>query len=209
MDVLQGSLFSGQLGEVAKTLLIPLAARALAPTLNPDLNYRDAIAEELFRRLDVTPERFADDRASQNVTGCVADLNDAHWLQNLPWCEGRPALFLAEGVLMYLTQDGVESLIRGVAATADGYEAPVELAFDYASPWMVRNSHRHPSVKKTQARFQWALARPEDLRSIDPRPTLVGQENVTVKSGAIPALMNRVHRLFTGRDIYACVHYRR
>lgn len=54
----------GDLDATAETLLIPLSARVLAPELNPDLGFRDPMAEALFKRLDADPRRFAGDRAS-------------------------------------------------------------------------------------------------------------------------------------------------
>lgn len=267
------------LGDVAETLLIPLAARALAPTLNPDLCFRDPIAEDTLARLDTAPERFIGDRASmrgsivrtlwfdrtaaaflrdhpgglcvslgagldrradrigierfpeaawvdldvepviairQQVFGVAgkavdmaADLIAPNWPAALPWPAARPAFFLAEGVLMYLQPSNAEALFRQLARASDARHAPIHLAFDYASPWMVRNSARHPSVRKTKARFHWALARPADLASIDPRLTLVEQADITASSGRVPALMGMVHRLLTGREIYACAHLSR
>jgi hypothetical protein len=64
-------------------------------------------------------------------------------------------------------------------------------------------------VKKTKARFQWALARPSDLRAIDHRLADVEHEDITAISGFLPAMMGRIHRLLTAREIYACVRYER
>lgn len=267
------------LGGIAETLLIPLAARALAPVLNPDLAFRDPIAETVFAQLVSDRARFSDDKASmrgsivrtqwfdavvqrfleqhpeglcvslgsgldaranrvgvdrypeahwldiddatvvglrerylpqaKNITCCIADLNTADWVRHLPWWEGRPALFVAEGVMMYLSPAGAEGLVRELGATADEHQAAVELAFDYASPWMVRNSRRHPSVKKTQASFHWALAKPKDLQSVDAWLKVAEQVDIAAGSGLVPAIMSKVHRLVTGRFVYGCVLYER
>ncbi len=265
----------GDLDATAETLLIPLSARVLAPELNPDLGFRDPMAEALFERLDADPRRFAGDRASMRgsivrarwfdrivsdfllrhsdglivsmgsgldaraqrlgyapegegrwcdidmapvvalrhsllapvngVADLTADLNDVSWLARLPWQAGQPALFLAEGVTMYLEPQGAEGLIRAIGDAADERHSPIELAFDYASPWMVRNARRHPSVRKTGAVFRWALGRPGDLLKIDAQLRVGQQIDITAASGFVPALMGKIHRVITGREIYACL----
>jgi O-methyltransferase involved in polyketide biosynthesis len=268
-----------ELDDVAETLLIPLAARALAPRLNPDLGFRDPVAEDVFARLDTSPEKFAGDRmsmrgsivrtgwfdsvasafferhpqglclslgsgldgragriglerfphaswidldraavtalrqkllpASANALNATANFEDLHWIDGVDWAMERPVLVLAEGVLMYLEPADAEQLIRTVGERAQQKRAVVELAFDFASPWMVRNSRRHPSVKKTRAVFRWALKRPSDLLTIDPALNVTDVHDVTARSGFAPALMSHVHRLLTGGEIYACLHLKR
>ncbi|MBS0222155.1 MAG: class I SAM-dependent methyltransferase [Proteobacteria bacterium] len=266
-----------ELGDVSETLLIPLAARALAPRLNPDLHFRDPAAEQVVARLAVDLSRFAGDRASMrgsivragwfdrvarefitshrdalcvalgagldsraarvgiehfpsvdwidldlapvvslrrklldpvpHAADLIADLADPGWIDDMPWPRNRPALFVAEGVLMYLRPAEVERFVRCLAAAAQRRAAAVTLAFDYASPWMVRNSRRHPSVKKTRARFSWALRRPSDLQSLDGKLVVAEHVDITARSGLLAATLGRVHRLLTGREVYACVRY--
>jgi O-methyltransferase involved in polyketide biosynthesis len=43
---------------VSATLLIALAARALAPLDAPDLNFRDPLAEKILREMDIDPRRY-------------------------------------------------------------------------------------------------------------------------------------------------------
>lgn len=279
MDSGDSKISMACLDDIAETLLIPLSARVLAPRLNPDLGFRDPMAEALFGRLDVDPGRFVGDRASMrgsvvrarwfdkvarafldrhpdglvvsmgsgldaraqrigyrprnggawidldrpevvelrrtllpvapSVGDLAADLNETGWLQQLPWRQGQPALFLAEGVMMYLEPRGAEGLVRAIGKMADQRGGAIELAFDYASRWMVRNSGRHPSVKKTNARFSWALDRPSDLENLDRQLCVAEQSDITAKSGTLPALMGKLHRLFTGREIYACARFDR
>jgi len=52
------------LGAVPETLLIPLAARMIAPERHPDLDFRDEEAERIGTRIGFDPGRFADDTGS-------------------------------------------------------------------------------------------------------------------------------------------------
>jgi O-methyltransferase involved in polyketide biosynthesis len=52
------------LGVVPETLLIPLAARMIAPERHPDLGFRDVEAERIGARIGFDPGRFADDTGS-------------------------------------------------------------------------------------------------------------------------------------------------
>lgn len=70
---------------------------------------------------------------------------------------------------------------------------------------MVRNARRHPSVRKTGAVFRWALGRPGDLLKIDAQLRVGQQIDITAASGFVPALMGKIHRVITGREIYACL----
>lgn len=265
---------------VPETLLIPLAARANAKRLHPDLGFDDPQAAELFARVPQDAGRFLDDRSSMRgavlraqwfdqvardfltrhpgglcvsmgsgldtrparlpladypnatwvdvdlpavvawraaliaptdrVYTVAADLTAPGWLDRVDWPAGQPALFLAEGVLMYLDADDAEGLIAALCQAANRRAAEMELAFDYASPLMVRFSRRHPSVAKTDASFHWGLKRPSDLARIDPDLRMVGIGDVMRRSGVGPAAFMAVYRALTfGRRFYACLHLAR
>lgn len=57
------------LEDVPETLLIPLAARAAAPDLNPDLGFSDPAAQAIIARIDASLHRFVQDRAT--MRGCI------------------------------------------------------------------------------------------------------------------------------------------
>lgn len=148
--------------------------------------------------------------AQPRVSQVAADLNETGWIESLSWPEARPALFMAEGVMMYLTPGGAEGLIEALGAAAEKRGAALVLAFDYASPLMVRHSRRHPSVKKTRARFAWALRRPRDLQRIDPALVCTEQADISAGCGFVSAAMSKLHRWLTlGRMIYACARFER
>lgn len=67
---------------------------------------------------------------STRVTFVAADFEKEDWLERLVeagFDAGRPALFLWEGVLIYLDRQAVESTLRKIASTAKGSV----VAFDY------------------------------------------------------------------------------
>jgi O-methyltransferase involved in polyketide biosynthesis len=64
---------------------------------------------------------------------------DLSWMDALSRREGRRFLFLAEGVLYYLKEGDVKTLVRGLAGRFPG----AELAFDVYSPVVIRY-HPHP-----------------------------------------------------------------
>lgn len=72
---------------------------------------------------------------------------DFSWMMDIP--KSKDILFLCEGVLMYFSPEDVRRLLSRMAETFPG----AEFAFDTISPWMVKNSHRHPDVKKYNAPF--------------------------------------------------------
>jgi len=265
------------LGTVPETLLIPLAARMIAPDRHPDLQFRDGEAARIGTALGFDPARFADDTGSMrgsvirarwfdriagafiaaHPTGlCVSigsglddrparirlpatvDWIDADfaevvrlrealisrhdnvriitvskteplaWIDGIGWQPGRPALVLAEGVFMYLAPATGEDLLRRLVDRAAESGAPFELAADFASPVMVRQSRRNPSLAKTRASFHWAMARPEAVEAIAPGLTLVQHVDIAKRCGTLAWTMARLHQLVTGRPVYFCGHYR-
>jgi methyltransferase (TIGR00027 family) len=68
--------------------------------------------------------------SSAGVTFVAADLEKEDWLARLVdagFCPGEPALFLCEGVIVYLDREAVEATLRAIASTARGSV----VAFDY------------------------------------------------------------------------------
>lgn len=67
---------------------------------------------------------------SDRVTFVAADFEKEDWLERLKekgFDAGRPALFLWEGVIMYLERKAIEDTLRKIASTARGSV----VAFDY------------------------------------------------------------------------------
>ena len=119
-----------------------------------DVDYPDVIA--LYRQL--YPER-----PSLNLIG--SPLEDLSWLDDVP--NDRPALIMAEGVLMYLEEVSVKALLHAVTQ----HFPEGQVVFDTLSPWIVK--HGGKNVGGTGASYRWAIGDPLDMRKIEPRLAFV------------------------------------
>ena len=131
-------------------------------------------------------------------------------LRRLHAIDGTEASFLAidpRGVLEgYRCELSAADRLR-LGATED--EPLLWLALDYVSPFMMRVSRRHPSLKKTRAAFVSALREPADLLACDRRLAIAGFRDVSLSAGFAEAFFGYGHRLLTGgRAIHGCVLYR-
>jgi O-methyltransferase involved in polyketide biosynthesis len=121
-----------------------------------DVDYPDVIA---VRR------RLYPDRESYRMIG--TSVTDVRWLEQIP--ADRPALVVAEGLLMYLSEDGIENLFGGIV---DRFPSG-QLMFDATSRLGVRLQRFNHPVQAAGATFTWALDDPRRLERWDPRIRLV------------------------------------
>jgi O-methyltransferase involved in polyketide biosynthesis len=144
-----------------------------------------------------------------NVQCLVVDNADPDgWLASSPWRNGRRTLVLAEGVLMYFAPADGERFLRRLVEAARTRSASLDLVADFATPIMVRNSHRHPSVRQTGARFAWAVARPQDVTAIAPGLALIEEADIARRAGLMTRVVSWLFRFITGRPAYFAAHYR-
>ncbi len=142
----------------------------------------------------------------------AADLLDPQLLDRLSWQSGQPAVFVMEGVLMYLRPAAVAELLRRLFATASWRRSTVAVLFDFCSPFMARHSHRHPSVRRTgaaapgQQPFQWSLEHPQELQWLQPNLQVRSVYDLMRDCGTGPRLVSWLHRRLTGRLFYGCAH---
>lgn len=141
-----------------------------------------------------------------NVTMVAANgTRVSDWAESIAWREGRPVMAIAEGVSMYLQPDEAQAWLRGLIAQAEARGSSLTLALDLASPFMVRQSHRHPSVSKTGARFWWGVKRPQELTELCPQLRLIETYDIARQCGPMALLVASAYRLLTfGRPIYSC-----
>lgn len=78
-------------------------------------------------------------------------VTDFSWLETIP--KDKPLLFIAEGLLMYFTEEEVQKLLGTIGATFPGSE----MLFEAMSPWIAKRSDRHPDVNKYDATFKWGI----------------------------------------------------
>ncbi|WP_395396597.1 class I SAM-dependent methyltransferase [Novosphingobium sp. BL-8A] len=144
-----------------------------------------------------------------NVTSLAADGTDVPgWGNSIPWHHGRPVMMIAEGVSMYLQPQQALSWLRELSARAEERGSGLTVALDLASPLMVSQSHRHPSVSKTGAVFSWGVKRPVDLTTAVPGLRLIETYDIARQCGLPSLLVASAYRLLTlGRPIYSCAKF--
>ncbi|GII42483.1 putative polyketide synthase protein [Planotetraspora phitsanulokensis] len=123
-----------------------------------DVDYPDVIA---VRR------RLYPDRENYRMIG--TSVTDVRWLEQIP--SDRPVLVVAEGLLMYLSEEGVENLVGGIV----GRFPSGQLMFDAVGRLAIRLQRFNHPIRAAGATFTWALDDPRDLERWDPRIRLVTQ----------------------------------
>ena len=106
-----------------------------------DLDMPDVI--ELRKKLYTETDRYM-------MIG--ASVHELTWLDAIP-AEGLPVMVIAEGLLMYLTEDDVRALILKL-----GENFPrCHLVCDVFSQMTAKRVGHHPSLKKTGATVRWGI----------------------------------------------------
>jgi O-methyltransferase involved in polyketide biosynthesis len=121
-----------------------------------DVDYPEVI--DLRRRL--YPER-----AGYHLIG--SSLADLGWLGEIPG--DQPAMIIAEGVMMYLTDDIVQPLIKRLV---DHFPSG-QVMFDAFNRLALRAAKADRSVHATGASFGWAIDDPQDFKKLSPKLDLV------------------------------------
>ncbi len=128
-----------------------------------DVDYPDVI--ELRRRL--YPQR-----PDYHTIG--TSLADLDWLDAIP--RDRPAMIVAEGVTMYLTEGVLKALLHALT----GHFPEGWIAFDVHPRQLVRWLQRSNfNVRGTGATFQWGLGDARDITRLEPRLERVADVRAT------------------------------
>jgi methyltransferase (TIGR00027 family) len=126
-----------------------------------DVDYPDVIA----LRARLYPRR-------DDYTMVAASVTDPAWLAGIP--ADRPALLIAEGLTMYLTEaDGVALLRRVVGNFGSG-----ELQFDAFNRTGIRSQFVNAVVRRSGSRLHWAINEPADILAAVPAVRLLAAESV-------------------------------
>jgi methyltransferase (TIGR00027 family) len=126
-----------------------------------DVDYPDVIALR---------ERVYPGRANYRML--AASVTDPSWLADIP--ADRPALFLAEGLIMYLTKDDGLALMRRVV---DRF-ASGELQFDAFNSFAIRTQVINRVVRRSGSRLHWGIDGPGDIVDAVPGARLLVWESV-------------------------------
>ncbi len=82
------------------------------------------------------------------------------WLEQVE-TNGKPVLVIAEGLLMYLSEADVKTLFCKMRDTF----SDSTFVFDAYSGMTAKQAKNHPSLKKTGAKIQWGVDRPETMEA--------------------------------------------
>jgi O-methyltransferase involved in polyketide biosynthesis len=93
----------------------------------------------------------------------ASSVTELEWMQQAP-AQGRPVLVVAEGLLMYLDEAGVKSLLLQLQKTYPR----CRLAGDVFSRATARTAARHPSLKHTGAKLGWGIDDPHEIETWSP-----------------------------------------
>jgi methyltransferase (TIGR00027 family) len=102
----------------------------------------------------------------------AADLRDSRWMDEIPRAADESALVIAEGLLMYLPEAAVRSLLISLADEFTRGEMLLESWSHFVRRVWGRLS---PAIRRTGARLQWGLDDPRVITSWDPRLGVVDQ----------------------------------
>jgi O-methyltransferase involved in polyketide biosynthesis len=113
-----------------------------------DLDLPDAIA--------LRKKFFTETERRQFISASVLNTD---WIEDIKTAGTEPCFFVAEGVLMYLSEQQVKQLFANLLEHFPGSW----FAFDSVSPLFVKNQKRHDALKHTSARVDWGIS---DIRKI-------------------------------------------
>lgn len=123
-----------------------------------DVDFPEVI--ELRRKFYQETERY-------HMVG--SSVTESAWIDHLS-VEGESKLVIAEGLLMYLSEEEIFKLIARLREKI----GPFTFIFDAYSNLTAKHAAKHPSLKKTGAEIKWGL---DDERELTARlPNLVFQE---------------------------------
>lgn len=140
--------------------------------------------------------RFYPDRPG--VTTVAASVTDTAWWANVPI--GRPQLVVGEGLLMYLSPNGVVQLLDNIS----GHSAPVQtLIFDTVGPWVRRVARWQPDMRRAATGFRSSTHDLDAAVCRHPEATLENDTSLVdtahqATTGLLCALIGLVDRIPAG-----------
>lgn len=104
-----------------------------------------------------------------NYRMLLASVTDPSWLAEIP--ADRPALFIAEGLTMYLTKDDGVALLRRVV---DRFPSG-ELQFDAFNTFAIRTQVINAVVRRSGSKLRWGIDGPGDILPAVPGTRLLSR----------------------------------
>jgi len=94
-----------------------------------------------------------------------APLDDLRWLNEVP--RDRPGLFIAEGVLHYVSETEVKALLNAVVA----HFPSGQMIFDICNSLILKRAGAN--VGGTGATYKWGLDDPQEIKRLEPKLELI------------------------------------
>jgi len=110
-------------------------------------------------------QRLFPERANYRMIG--SSVTDAGWLEQVP--VDRPALIVAEGLMYYLKEEEVQTLVQRIV---DRFPSG-QIMFDAISRLYLKMQKTNVGISATGARMWWGVNDPRELEKWDPRIHLV------------------------------------
>jgi O-methyltransferase involved in polyketide biosynthesis len=120
-----------------------------------DVDYPDVI--------DLRRQLFPERDAAYHMIG--APLDDLRWLDEVP--RDRPGLFIAEGVLHYVSETEVKALLNAVVA----HFPSGQMIFDICNSLILKRAGAN--VGGTGATYKWGLDDPQEIKRLEPKLELI------------------------------------
>jgi O-methyltransferase involved in polyketide biosynthesis len=120
-----------------------------------DVDYPDVI--------DLRRQLFPERDAAYHMIG--APLDDLRWLNEVP--RDRPGLFIAEGVLHYVSETEVKALLNAVVA----HFPSGQMIFDICNSLILKRAGAN--VGGTGATYKWGLDDPQEIKRLEPKLELI------------------------------------
>lgn len=134
-----------------------------------DVDFPEII--DLRKRL--FPERAGYQMIGSSVTG-------ADWLNQVP--TDRPTLVVAEGLMYYLKEDEVQSLVKRIVECFPSGQ----IMFDATSKLYLKMQKTNVGISATGAKLWWGMDDPRELETWNPRIQLV--TNLSVMDKDFPSI---------------------
>ncbi|WP_337885503.1 class I SAM-dependent methyltransferase [Fischerella thermalis] len=94
-----------------------------------------------------------------------ASVLETEWIESVNASTDGPILFIAEGVLLYFSEQQVKTLFATLAEQFPGSW----IVFDAISRLLLAVRHRFDAVKHTSAKFQWGIWNIQEIETWDSR----------------------------------------
>jgi O-methyltransferase involved in polyketide biosynthesis len=92
-----------------------------------------------------------------------ASVLETEWITQVKSLSNGPMLFIAEGVLLYFSEQQVKNLFKRLAENFPGSW----ILFDATSPLLIKIRRRFDAVKYTNAQFQWGIRNIQEMQAWD------------------------------------------